>query len=219
MSTLKFLVYICCAVNPMVAVSAQRNQVIHIKTQRWISSPSLDVMRVDIASTFARAFATLANISVTRIDNSNNFFPFARSVMPLALWRTAVHISGIAFSSSSTHSVSLAPKIRLGNRSLFAQDFTGLLAVFATLERISVAAFHVIIFPFEVFSSGASGNREVTQFFVNAFRVAPDKCTNFIGRKTFNFIFLAQPVGVKVRRLFSHNMSLTPSKAVVNANI
>lgn len=185
------------AMNPGVALVAQRHNVGEIKSKSRISRPGLYMMSVDSAPNLLTRTTSDTLVVISFVDLPNNFFPVGRSIRPLTLRGASVNIVRIETSVSSKHPVEYSAQIRLWFCRLFFQYFLCLFGVSLSKERVNgFGIFHVVIRAGQVLPAWARGYAEVYQLFIDALRVAPHNFTDVVSGQFFNNVFLIKPVTV-----------------------
>lgn len=186
------------AVYPMMAFSAQGDDVGEVKSERWVSRPRLDVVSVQTFTGCFRRSTSRAAVIVSLVNYAKQFLPFGRRVFSLSLWRTAVHVMRIQFARSARHAVAFAAQPGLFFCRFFAEYLARFFAVRFALKRIfyTIPAHVAVIGVGEVVASGASFYSKVNKFIVDVFWIAIYEFTNVICGQFFYNIFLVKPVSI-----------------------
>lgn len=204
----KFTGCIGFAVNPFVALSAQRNQIAYIVSKGGVARPRFDVVGMKPFWLFLTASASLALIVISLVHLSYDLLPLTRSIEFLPFWCTSIFVIGVLRSSSFMHSITSASQIRLRYRGFLAENLFGFFSMCSALERVrNTRPFHIVVVACEVQSPGSCWNSKCNQFPINGFGITTNDATNLIGRKSLINIFFAQPNWVQVVRFSSHRLT------------
>jgi len=203
----KLTFIIVSTVNPVMTWAAKCYQVCFIESAIFTSCPRVNVVGVHIfllkftsSSPLPVNFsASLASVVIPFKNITSNLFPQAGSIHALSFGRRSALVIRITDSRTSAHAVMRTSQIRLRTRCFFAQYFFRFFGMFLTQKCWHCAGLiPMIVFSLQVVSSRPSWNLKFFQLCVNYRRISFDYVCDVIGGKSFNNIFLNQPVTVKM---------------------
>lgn len=203
------------AMNKIMAIVAESNDVGNIESKFRITSPRLDVVSMEPAQYSFWRSAADAMVIIPLVYPSLNLFPFTAGVKLLTFRGATVFVIWISLAICAIHAVTRSAQPGFRNAGFFRQNLFGLIAVFLSQKSIGYSLLCPVVFAFQIQTTRAGWYSKLNQFFVNALRVAAYKFADFISGQTFNDVLLMEPVFIKVRR-FIHNSILPRSMAVVN---
>ena len=193
-----FLADILFAVYPMMADFAQGNNIVEVKTERWITGKRLDVMSAKTSFFGVSRTAADTVVIIPFVYGSNNLFPVARSIHALTFWRATIDVIRICFTRSAGHAVSFSTQPRLFYLSLITKYFLGFITMGFAKKRIdSIRSAHIAIIGVgEIVTAWPCRDTKVHKLFIDALRVTAYQFADVIRGKIFNHVFLIKPVSI-----------------------
>lgn len=179
------------AMNPVMAVATERNEVVRIGAQFGMPRPGLQMVSMEMPLGATPG----AYVIVSGVDCSEKVLPFGTAVSALAFRRTAINVIRVQRPTLAIHTIAGTSKPRLVDRCLYAQDVLGCLCVCLAQERIDRAWLRrpVIQPRLEVMSPRARWDAVTNKPFVNALRVAMHDFGNVVFAKLFVNVLPTQP--------------------------
>ena len=205
---------VLAAMHPTMTGMTERDEILHVKAQRWVLSPRLEMVGMKRPAAFLHGATAHAAVVVPCVDRFDQRLPLARGIQALSFWTAPGLVVGIFRASHRAHAIPCAAQIRFGNRGFLAQNGSGFFCVAMALKRILYPWLaHVVVLPTQILPTRACRNPRGAQLSMHPGRVMPHHLCNVVSRKTLNQIFLSEPCRIKRGKFLLHTLILTPNKA------